>query len=69
MSLDAGYDYKPAHDGFVRRGITPRTANRGTRTPIRTDGRWVVERTNSWMKNFGKLWRCTGRRGPSSTSK
>ncbi|GAA2671563.1 transposase [Streptomyces lunalinharesii] len=25
-------------------------------------GRWVVERTNSWMNNFGKLRRCTERR-------
>lgn len=33
--------------------------------PIQAGGRWVVERTNSWMNNFGKLRRCTERRKPA----
>lgn len=62
LSLDAGYDYQPVYTDLAERGITPRISKRGTKTPIQTDGRWVVERTNSWMNNFGKLRRNTERR-------
>jgi hypothetical protein len=62
LGLDAGYDYQPVCTDLAEREITPRIIKRGTKTPIRTDGRWVVERTNSWMSNFGKLRRNTERR-------
>ncbi|TLQ48092.1 IS5 family transposase [Streptomyces marianii] len=62
LSLDAGYDYQPVYTDLAEREITPRITKRGTKTPIQTDGRWVVERTNSWMNNFGKLRRNTERR-------
>ncbi|GAA3599806.1 hypothetical protein GCM10022295_93590 [Streptomyces osmaniensis] len=62
LGLDAGYDYQPVYTGLAERDITPRIAKRRTKTPIQTDGRWVVERTNSWMNNFGKLRRNTERR-------
>ncbi|MFE2600558.1 IS5 family transposase [Streptomyces sp. NPDC059396] len=62
LSLDAGYDYQPVHTALAEREIRPRISKRGTKTPIQTDGRWVVERTNSWMNNFGKLRRNTERR-------
>ncbi|MFD0532318.1 IS5 family transposase [Kitasatospora arboriphila] len=62
LTLDAGYDYRPVHDGLADRRIDARIAARGAKTPIQTGGRWVVERTNSWMNNFGKLRRCTERR-------
>jgi transposase len=62
LSLDAGYDYRCVHEDLATRGITARIAKRGEKTPIQADGRWVVERTNSWMNNFGKLRRCTERR-------
>jgi transposase len=62
LSLDAGYDYQPVYAELARRGITAKITRRGTKTPIQTDGRWVVERTNSWMNNFGKLRRNTERR-------
>jgi transposase len=61
LSLDAGYDYSMVHEDLDARGITAQIAKRGEQTPIQTDGRWVVERTNSWMNNFGKLRRCTER--------
>jgi hypothetical protein len=48
LSLDAGYDYQPVYTALAEREITPRITKRGTKTPIQTDGRWVVERTNSW---------------------
>ncbi|MCY0963193.1 IS5 family transposase [Streptomyces sp. H27-H5] len=62
LSLDAGYDDQPVYTDLAEREITPRVTKRGTKTPIQTDGRWVVERTNSWMNNFGKLRRNTERR-------
>ncbi|MFE3150040.1 MULTISPECIES: IS5 family transposase [unclassified Streptomyces] len=62
LALDAGYDYRIVHDDLASRGIDARIAPRGAKTPIQTGGRWVVERTNSWMNNFGKLRRCTERR-------
>lgn len=62
LSLDAGYDYQPVYRNLAERDITPRITKRGTKTPIHTDGRWVVERTNSWMNNFGRLRRNTERR-------
>lgn len=62
LALDAGYDYRTVHQDLTDRGIEARIAPRGTKTPIQTGGRWVVERTNSWMNNFGKLRRCTERR-------
>uniref|UniRef100_A0AAU2W5A3 IS5 family transposase n=1 Tax=Streptomyces sp. NBC_00008 TaxID=2903610 RepID=A0AAU2W5A3_9ACTN len=62
LALDAGYDYHMVHDDLAARGIDASIAARGAKTPIQTGGRWVVERTNSWMNNFGKLRRCTERR-------
>lgn len=61
LSLDAGYDYSMLHQELTATGIIGQIAKRGTKTPIQTGGRWVVERTNSWMNNFGKLRRCTER--------
>ncbi|MDJ0385289.1 transposase [Streptomyces sp. G-G2] len=61
LSLDAGYDYTMVQD-LLARGITGQVAKRGAKTPIQAGGRWVVERTNSWMNDFGKLRRCTERR-------
>ncbi|WP_336114953.1 IS5 family transposase [Streptomyces sp. PTD9-10] len=62
LALDAGYDCRIVHDDLAGRRIDARIAPRGAMTPIQTGGRWVVERTNSWMNNFGKLRRCTERR-------
>ncbi|MFD7095802.1 IS5 family transposase [Streptomyces xanthophaeus] len=62
LGLDAGYDYRPVHDDLAERGIAAQIIPRGQKVPIQTGGRWVVERTNSWLNNFGKLRRCTERR-------
>ena len=61
LSLDAGYDLRPVYADLDTRGIIAKIAERGEQTPIQADGRSVVERTNSWMNNFGKLRRCTER--------
>jgi Transposase DDE domain len=65
LSLDAGYDYSMVHLDLKARGITGQIAKRGAKTSIQTGGRWVVERTNSWMNSFGKLRCCTERRRAS----
>ncbi|MEU4116140.1 IS5 family transposase [Kitasatospora sp. NPDC028055] len=65
LSLDAGYDYSMVRQDLDTRRITGKIARLGPKTPIQAGGRWVVERTNSWMNNFGKLRRCTERRRAS----
>src|SRR3712207_1988946 len=59
---DAGYDYRPCRDALEQRGLLGRIAARGVPTPIQVGQRWVVERTNSWLNDFGRLRRCTERR-------
>jgi transposase len=60
--LDAGYDYRPCRDALDQRGMVGEIASRGEPAPIQVGRRWVVERTNSWLNDFGKLRRCTERR-------
>ena len=62
VHLDAGYDYRPCREELDQRGLHGRIAHRGEPAPIQVGNRWVVERTNSWMNDFGKLRRCTERR-------
>lgn len=62
VHLDAGYDYRPCRDVLAERGLTGEIAHRGEPAPIQVGRRWVVERTNSWFNDFGKLRRCTERR-------
>nr|QIY92956.1 hypothetical protein HEP87_00130 [Streptomyces sp. S1D4-11] len=50
------------HVDLNTRGFRGLVAERGAKAPIQADGRRVVERTNSWMNDFGKLHRCTERR-------
>lgn len=64
VHLDAGYDYQPVRDTLDQRGLLAEIARRGIPAPIQNGKRWVVERTNSWLNNFGKLRRCTERRRP-----
>ena len=59
---DAGYDYRPCREALHERGLLGQIASRGTPAPIQAGKRWVVERTNSWFNDFGKLRRCTERR-------
>jgi transposase len=62
VHLDAGYDYRPCRDALDQRGMVGEIASRGEPAPIQVGRRWVVERTNSWLNDFGKLRRCTERR-------
>ncbi len=62
MHLDAGYDYRPCREALEDRGLLGEIASRGTPAPIQVGRRWVVERTNSWLNDFGRLRRCTERR-------
>ncbi len=62
VHLDAGYDYRPCREALADRGLLAQIAQRGVPAPIQVGRRWVVERTNSWLNDFGKLRRCTERR-------
>jgi transposase len=62
VHLDAGYDYRPCREALEERGLLGQIAHRGTPAPIQVGRRWVVERTNSWLNDFGRLRRCTERR-------
>src|SRR3712207_5910676 len=62
VHLDAGYDYRPCRAALEQRGLLGEIAARGTPAPIQVGKRWPVERTNSWLNDFGKLRRCTERR-------
>jgi transposase len=62
VHLDAGYDYRPCREALDERGLHGEIAHRGEPAPIQVGRRWVVERTNSWLNDFGKLRRCTERR-------
>jgi transposase len=67
--LDRGYDSHVTRQRLTERGITdPVIAKKrrpGSRTPTKNQPmglRWPVERTNSWLSNFGQLRRNTDRR-------
>ena len=62
VHLDAGYDYRPCREALDERGLRGQIAHRGQPAPIQVGRRWVVERTNSWLNDFGRLRRCTERR-------
>lgn len=62
VHLDAGYDYRPCRETLEERGLLGEIAHRGTPAPIQVGKRWMVERTNSWLNDFGRLRRCTERR-------
>ena len=69
LHLDRGYDFVFVRDECAERGLTdvqiPRTRKRAARRQakkvIPLGLRWPVERTNSWLTNFGQLRRNTDR--------
>lgn len=63
MHLDSGYDGQPSRDVLAAHEMIGEIAKKGIPSPIQVGKRWVVERTNSWMNNYGKLRRCTERDG------
>jgi len=61
MHLDSGYDGQPSRDVLTNHDMIGEIAKKGIPSPIQVGKRWVVERTHSWMNNYGKLRRCTDR--------
>ena len=62
VHLDAGYDGRPCRESLAERGLAGDIARRGTPAPIQVGKRWVVERSNFWLNDFGRIRRCTERR-------
>jgi transposase len=62
VHLDAGYDYRPCRAELATRGLHAKISHRGKPAPVQVGKRWVVERTNSWLNDYGRLRRCTERR-------
>jgi transposase len=67
VHLDRGYDYDFVRAACADRGVDhviPRCRPRGRarrKQPVPLGLRWPVERTNSWLTNFGQLRRNTDR--------
>lgn len=63
VNLDRGYDSAKSRAVIAESGFRAEIARKGLPAPIQAGKRWVVERTHSWMNNYGKLRRCTERSG------
>ncbi|MFV5995062.1 IS5 family transposase [Streptomyces sp. NPDC056231] len=63
VNLDRGYDSAKSRLLIAELGYTAEIARKGVPAPIQAGKRWVVERTHSWMNDYGKLRRCTERSG------
>jgi Transposase DDE domain len=59
--LDAGYDSSVTRDLLDELGLDAAIAARGVPAPVQATRRWPIERTHSWMNDYGKLRRCTDR--------
>ena len=53
----------PTRELLTGLGFEPDIARKGVPAPVQAGGRWVIERTNSWMNGYGKLRRMTDRNG------
>lgn len=67
--LDRGYDSEVTRRRLIERGlddaVIAKKRKRGSKEPKKNQPmglRWPVERTNSWLSNFGQLRRNTDRR-------
>ncbi|MGW2562584.1 IS5 family transposase [Streptomyces sp. NPDC001514] len=63
VNLDRGYDSVKSRALMAELGFTAEIARKGVPAPIQAGKRWVVERTHSWMNDYGKLRRCTEKTG------
>ncbi|MFD3809334.1 IS5 family transposase [Streptomyces sp. NPDC058619] len=63
VNLDRGYDSAKSRALIAELGFTAEIARKGVPAPLQAGKRWVVERTHSWMNDYGKLRRCTERNG------
>ena len=61
--LDAGYDSSVTRDLLHELGLEAEIAHKGAPAPVQATRRWPIERTHSWMNDYGKLRRCTDRSG------
>src|SRR5918912_2984023 len=59
--LDAGYDSGVTRDLLGELGLDADIAHKGAPAPVQATRRWPIERTHSWMNDYGKLRRCTDR--------
>lgn len=67
LHLDRGYGRNPVLrtcasygiDDVVRSKTRPRSRTRRTPEAVPLGLRWTIERTNSWLSNFGQLRRST----------
>jgi Transposase DDE domain len=59
--LDAGYDSSLTRDLLDELGLDAAIAHRGVPAPVQATRRWPIERTHSWMNDYGKIRRCTDR--------
>ena len=69
LHLDRGYDCGPVNTSAAAHGIDDivcaRRRKRGaaaSKTTVPLGMRWAIERTNSWLSNYGQLRRNTDRR-------
>ena len=67
VHLDRGYDCAATRRVLADRGLRAVIARKGVPAPLQAGVRWVVERTHAWMNGYGKVRRCTDRRGPIVT--
>jgi transposase len=68
LHLDRGYDGRPVRDCVARFGIDDLICGKQRQAdtaagplPVPLGMRWPIERTNSWLSNFGQLRRNTDR--------
>ena len=61
VHLDRGYDSQSTRVLLDDLGSDGAIARKGVPAPVQAGGRWMVERTHSWMNGYGKLRRCTER--------
>jgi transposase len=68
LHMDRGYDFAFVRRACTERGLTDvvippvRPPGRGrTKKPVPLGLRWPIERTNSWLSNYGQLRRNTDR--------
>lgn len=63
VNLDRGYDSSKSRALTAELGYSAEIARKGVPAPIQAGKRWVIERTHSWMNDYGKLRRCTEKSG------
>lgn len=63
LHLDRAYAGAPSRRAVAEAGLCAIISQKGIPAPLQVGCRWIVERTQAWMNGFGKLRRCTERRG------